>query len=362
MSLLRTALPAAALLLMSCAPASGLLVEPGPGDHQVSSFPIYGGSAPDAPEHAATVALHQRSGNSVYVSPFCSGTLIADNVVLTAAHCLDTANGGPKFKTMSPGALAVYVGDDPSVDLLAGVYTVSETLIHSGYDRRALIDDIALVRLDAAVSGVTPVGHLGGGDSLSSADFGAVINFAGFGQTDTGGSGVKMQVDGTLGGFGCSVPGCYGADDPATQISYEQATAGPCFGDSGGPAFIDRGGVPYVAGVTSWGDQNCTQFGVSTRVDAYTAWIDAFVSPAPPPPPPDCSADGACNPLCAAGADPDCGGSGGSCGDGTCGTGESCDGRNGTMTCTADCAGRTNGRPASRYCYVEGVCSGPGCP
>jgi murein DD-endopeptidase MepM/ murein hydrolase activator NlpD len=52
--------------------------------------------------------------------------------------------------------------------------------------------------------------------------------------------------------------------------------------------------------------------------------------------------------------------SGGSCGDGVCGAGESCDGRGGTTAC-ADCPGLTKGRPSGRFCWVEGVCEGPGC-
>jgi uncharacterized protein (TIGR03382 family) len=59
---------------------------------------------------------------------------------------------------------------------------------------------------------------------------------------------------------------------------------GPCFGDSGGPAFIYRGNRPYLAGVTSFGDENCSLYGVSTRVDAYTAFVNQFtgVDVAPP--------------------------------------------------------------------------------
>jgi hypothetical protein len=56
------------------------------------------------------------------------------------------------------------------------------------------------------------------------------------------------------------------------------------------------------------------------------------------------------------------GGGGNDCGNGTCDPGESCDGRNGTVSCPADCDGQTNGKPSGRYCYVGGVCEGPGCP
>jgi murein DD-endopeptidase MepM/ murein hydrolase activator NlpD len=53
--------------------------------------------------------------------------------------------------------------------------------------------------------------------------------------------------------------------------------------------------------------------------------------------------------------------SGDFCGDGTCGSGESCDGRSSTITCPTDCDGKTNGKPSRRYCFVEGACEGPGC-
>ncbi|MDH3604763.1 MAG: M23 family metallopeptidase, partial [Candidatus Tectomicrobia bacterium] len=49
------------------------------------------------------------------------------------------------------------------------------------------------------------------------------------------------------------------------------------------------------------------------------------------------------------------------CGDGVCSVGESCDGRDQTATCSNDCRSKTKGKPSSRYCYVNGVCEGPGC-
>jgi hypothetical protein len=56
------------------------------------------------------------------------------------------------------------------------------------------------------------------------------------------------------------------------------------------------------------------------------------------------------------------GGGGAICGNGVCEAGESCDGRNGTTSCLADCPGVTGGKPSSRYCYVGGLCEGPACP
>lgn len=268
-----------ALLLPAC--AQSIDVVEGQGEFGQNSYEIFGGSAPYAPEHAATVALHQltNNGSSVYVQPFCSGTLVAPNVILTAAHCLDVAaTYASTFSTMPPSSLAIYVGDDPSVDILDHLYLASATLINPGYDRFALQNDIALVRISGTVTETSPIAPLPASLGFTSADIGSTINFAGFGQTETGSAGVKLQVDGVLGGLGCTVAGCPDAGFAASQISYAQATNGPCFGDSGGPAFLDRGGVPYVAGVTSYGDANCTQYGVSTRVDAYESFISNFVN------------------------------------------------------------------------------------
>ncbi len=367
----------ALMFVIHCAPgAEDLDVVDGDGSYGRTRLPIFNGSPPDAPEHEAVVSLHQIERGSVYVSPFCSGTLISPDVIVTAAHCL-TEVKGKRIKVTAPTEVAVYVGSNPSADILDHLYLVAELEVHSGYDPRTNVADIALIRLANPISEpVTPVPHLPSELGLTDADIGSTINFAGFGRDELGNSGVLLQVDLPLGGLGCTVEGCPDGGDSATMMSYAQVEAGPCFGDSGGPAFFHRDGAPYVAGVTSYGDQWCTIYGVSTRTDAFDGWISEFMYV------PDCSADGTCNPECGVGEDPDCstgpdcsadGVCNGECapgedpdcfagcGDGVCGAGESCDGRDGTTECE-DCAGRTGGKPSRRYCFVEGVCIGGGCP
>ena len=362
-----------ALLLPAC--NTGTLqmpveVLPGAGEGVYTPM-IYGGSAPDSAEHGAVVALHQltNGGSSVYVQPFCTGTLVTKNVVVTAAHCLDNAKGGKNFKEMSTASLGIYVGDDPSLDIIDHLYLVTDLQIHTSYSRSALTNDIAILTLSSEITeSVTPVDNLPASTGFTSSDVGMTINFAGFGETETGSSGVKLQVDGELGGLGCSVSGCPSGGSTSTQVSYEQGSGdGPCFGDSGGPMFVDRSGTTYLAGVTSYGDANCTVYGVSTRVDAYEGWIASYVGTDTGPIDTGTTDTGTTDTgttdtgttdtgTTDTGTDP------GTCGDGVCDDGESCDGRSGTDACSDDCDGKTNGKPSGRYCYVGDTCEGEGCP
>ncbi|MCA9650363.1 MAG: trypsin-like serine protease [Myxococcales bacterium] len=326
---------------------------------------IEGDPAPDnVAEYAATIGVHFRSGNQVSIDPFCSGTLIASDVVMTAAHCCDESNGGPNFNPMEPDEVAVYFGEGPAFignTVNGDFYGVSQVQIHPNYSKYSLTNDICLFRLEVANTGVTPIPHLPASLGLSNGDAGTLLDHVGFGFSDLGLTefGVKLHAEVPMAGLGCVVAGCPTSGNNG-QFSYEQDGSpywGPCNGDSGGPAFIDRGGTTYVAGITSYGDAACAIYGVSTNVSYYQDFIDGFIGGAPPL---DCSANGVCNGDCAPGDDPDCGGGGGCDGDGTCEAGESCDGRNGTTAC-GDCPGVTGGKPSNRYCYVEGVCEGPGC-
>jgi secreted trypsin-like serine protease len=316
------------------------------GDEGDEDFRIINGDpAPSSvPAYAATVGLHFKIAGPYFSStPSCSGTLITSDVVLTAGHCLSKqgGNGG----AISPSDVRVFFGnasDDPSGVLV----TVSETIVHPSYNSFSLVNDIALLRLSQPAP-VAPIANLPAALAFDNGDIGTVLDFVGFGYSDLAKTdyGVKLHNTIPLGALGCPqsvYPACPAGAPTSTQFSYSQSDGGqvegPCNGDSGGPAFVSAGGATYVAGVTSYGDGPCDDYGVSTNVAAFEGWIADFTG----------GGGG--------------GGGGASCGDGTCSAGESCDGRNGTVSCIGDCPGKINGKPASRWCTVGSTCEGSGCP
>ena len=315
-----------ALSLVACGNNVNTVLD-GSGVHSVTQ-PIINGLTPSRPEHDAVVGIHllARGGQAVYVSPFCSATLITDDVALGAAHCFDGQTG-------NASKIAVYVGDEPAVDVTDHLYEVTELAKHPSFNATFLTDDVALLRLGSSVTEASPVPHYTVDDLVP----GQVGNFAGFGQDENGDSGVKLQIDGAIG----DCTGNSRCTNEAGQIYYEQAAGGPCFGDSGGPWFtysdINTYASPSVAGITSYGDSNCAEYGVSTKVSAYASFIDAFLNPSTP----DCSADGVCNAECPAGDDPDCGG--GQCTDGLP-VGASCDA---DAEC---CSNKCKGKPGNKTC------------
>ena len=193
----------------------------------------------------AVGALTQRG------SSFCTGTVVAKRLVVTAAHCLKDVRASNIRFVLGPNAFS------PQVQL-----GVARVVPHPKFSEQRLTNDIGVVVLSQDAP-VTPIAI---NDSMSSSWVGRSLTFVGYGVTSgfggSGGSGVKRVVDIAVSQVG------------STQFAYEDQRKNTCFGDSGGPAFAkDGAGKLSLVGVTSYGDRTCTQFGVDTRVDAFRSWI-----------------------------------------------------------------------------------------
>lgn len=176
---------------------------------------------------------------------FCTATLIAPDVVITAAHC------------MGPEPLAVMFG--PSI----GSPVSRRAIVHQ---RAHPVHDLAVMRLSIpAPDDIVPVAVRD--EPLPPSAIGAPLRLVGFGLTSTGG-------DGELGvkHVGTSVLDVL--DDFAFEFG--PAPSQTCLGDSGGPAFMVLDGVEVLVGVTSSGDARCEEYARDTRVDPF---VDELIRP-----------------------------------------------------------------------------------
>jgi secreted trypsin-like serine protease len=180
----------------------------------------------------------------------CTGTLIAPDVVLTAAHCVG------EYPPEAFGVLAGALADPGRGPLGAGLdgsfFRVIGVRVHPLFDPATFAHDLALLRLDGAAP-APPLPRLEG--LLDEALVGATARVVGFGFADEGPVGAKRQGTVELTAI------------TERELVYKGAPSMTCSGDSGGPVLLTIAGVERLVGVTSRGDAACVDHGVAERVD-----------------------------------------------------------------------------------------------
>lgn len=229
----------------------------------------------DGNDHPYVGSMVLRIDNSY--SQLCSGTLISQNVFLTASHCTIYADS----LLASYDDAELLVTFDPTISPKSKYYTgVSYTnpayFTSLGYDDPG---DVAVIVLDKTPKGITParlpteglLDQLNAQHILNDTLFTAV----GYGSVrltnHTGWQGINADnLDRNQ-----AEQSFLSLTNAWITLSMNLATGngGTCYGDSGGPHFIHLNGVEtnIVVAVTVTGDANCKATDKDYRVDTPAA-------------------------------------------------------------------------------------------
>ncbi len=189
---------------------------------------------------------------------WCTGTLIAADRVLTAAHCLDDVDANQMSFVMT---------DDKTGEKVS--MQVASFKKHDKYNPDISNYDIGYVNLKEK-SSYEPLA-LAKNLSQYNIKVGTELTAVGYGRflspddasREKSGAGIKRFAEIRVTGINNS------------KIRMEEQGKSVCKGDSGGPILVKNEQNQFViVGITSCGDPSCKTFGVASRADVFQAFLE----------------------------------------------------------------------------------------
>jgi transmembrane serine protease 11D len=209
-------------------------------------------------------------------SQFCGGSVIGNEWILTAAHCIKSS-----IVREDPTRVNVVVGT-PQFFIGGERLAVAAVHVHPQYNDQTNDFDFALLRLSRSVAtgGTAATRPVELASATTQVSDGAAALVTGWGAVSEGSPGsldllgVEIPV---VSNAVCNRPESYNGDITANMMCAGRETGGvdSCQGDSGGPLTAMLDGRRLLVGVVSWGE-GCARrlkYGVYARVPAASSWI-----------------------------------------------------------------------------------------
>lgn len=244
---------------------------------------IVGGVKADLHEYPWQAALVSASGDG-----YCGASVISNQWILTAAHCLEGEDESSVF---------VRVGSEDPYAEGGATYSVSEVIVHPDYADVATGSDIALIKLSEPLKfthNVQPIAIMSPEQDYLQ-EVGTLALTSGWGSLSSGGpsAGILQAVELPIvsNRVACGVDqdengnsGAYSCDEvDTTMICAGYLGLGgkdACQGDSGGPLVVRNASDTnwLLVGATSWGN-GCADPdfpGIWSRVSYFYDWVNDY--------------------------------------------------------------------------------------
>ncbi|KAJ3649447.1 hypothetical protein Zmor_021189 [Zophobas morio] len=198
---------------------------------------------------------------------FCGGSIISEEWILTAGHCVD----GARSAEVITGSTDIQSGESS---------TASQFILHEDYDEDLTANDIGLIKLDKPLTLGGNVAAINLASDELQADFD--ITVSGWGLTSDDSLFISQylnfvelvtitneECEETY-GKGTIRPEMICANSPVSEVK------STCSGDSGGPVVVNADSDPVHVAIVSFGsDAGCESGSPSgyTRTAYYRDWI-----------------------------------------------------------------------------------------